>query len=113
MKMDIELIRKILLAAESGNTNGSIDGHSNDILKRHRMLAIEKGLLDGVVLNPHKSEIPPDVQVNKLTFDGHQFLNDIRNETRWNKLKRIIADTGQQVSIEYIKQVLSNMSWWS
>jgi hypothetical protein len=41
MKRDMELIRKVLLAAQDGQLNSPIDGYSTDEVKYHKALTIE------------------------------------------------------------------------
>ena len=49
MKRSMELIRKVLLAAQDGDRNGPIEGYPDDALMYHRALSIKAGLLKGPI----------------------------------------------------------------
>ncbi|WP_265754876.1 DUF2513 domain-containing protein [Avibacterium sp. 21-594] len=38
-----------------------------------------------------------------LTWQGHEFLDKIRSDTAWNKIKQIIKTKGIDLSFEAIK----------
>jgi hypothetical protein len=40
-----------------------------------------------------------------LTWDGHEFLDAIRNDTVWNKTKRVIADKGGSIPFDVLKDL--------
>lgn len=40
-----------------------------------------------------------------LTWLGHEFLDKIRNETAWNKIKNIVKSKGVDMSFDVIKIV--------
>src|SRR5687768_1994905 len=105
MKRNMDLIRAVLLQAQKGDPNGSVDGFTGDELKYHRALAIEAGLLRGRALKDHQTptEIPAAVMVQDLTWQGHDFLDAIESDTNWGKVKQFLGDTGKQLTIETIK----------
>lgn len=105
MKRDMELIRTVLLMAESGRQNADVVGYSEDQVKYHRALAIEAGLLKGQVLKDYQSmtEIPAAVMVRDLTWGGHDFLDAIASDTNWAKVKDYLAAGGKQLTIDTIK----------
>lgn len=41
----------------------------------------------------------------RLTFDGHDFLDNIRNDTVWSKVKSQIGRVGENVSFALIKEI--------
>ncbi len=49
MKRDMELIRAVVLKAQGGDFHGGIPGYTDEEVKYHQALAIEKGLLEGKV----------------------------------------------------------------
>jgi uncharacterized protein DUF2513 len=105
MQRDMDLIRKVVLSAEAGSPFPKIDGYSEDAIKYHRMLAIEAGLLKGAVLkdSTRQTEIPASVMVKDVTWEGHDFLQAIRDDDNWNKVKKFLAESGKQLSIEMVK----------
>ena len=105
MQRDMDLIRKVVLAAEPGPPFPAIDGYTDDAIKYHKMLAIEAGLLTGQSRkdNTRHTEIPAAVMVKDVTWEGHDFIQAIRDDENWGKVKKFLADSGKQLSIEMVK----------
>ena len=105
MKRDMDLIRAVLLKAQQSDPNGTIDGRTDDELKYHRALAIDAGLLKGSVVkdNTKGTEIPAAVMVKDLTWEGHDLLDAIENDSNWVKVKEFLRSAGKQLTIETIK----------
>lgn len=105
MQRDMDLIRKVVLAAEAGPPFPKIEGYTEDAIKYHQMLAIQHGLLDGAVLkvHTHPTEIPGAVVIKDVTWEGHDFIDAIREDTNWTKVKSFLADAGKQLTIETVK----------
>lgn len=112
MKRDMELIRKILLAVQDGQSNSSIEGFSDDEVKYHSALAIDAGLVDGAVLKSG-TEIPASVMIQKLTMAGHDFIDAITLESNWQRVKDFLKDAGKQVTVETIKVAVSQLFGFS
>ncbi|MFZ7235801.1 DUF2513 domain-containing protein [Avibacterium gallinarum] len=92
MKRDWELIRKILLMLEQkvDNTpldNESIKGFPPDMVVYHCQLLEQSKLI---------------CTQHKLTWQGHEFLDKIRSDTAWNKIKQTIKTKGIGLSFEAI-----------
>jgi hypothetical protein len=102
MKRDTELVRTILTKIESG---GEFDGSqwfipkpeelglpevSKEQLDYHFMLLIDAGMIRGTLDN----EVPV---ISRLTWQGHEFLDDTRDPDIWEKTKqraRALAGVG-------------------
>ncbi len=69
------------------------------------MLAIEAGLLDGThdKFLENATEIPSYVFVEDVTWEGHNFIDAIREDNNWNKIKSYLSQQGKQLTIETIK----------
>lgn len=111
MKRDMELIRKVLLAAESGQANSSIDGYDEDTIKYHKALVIEAGLAEGSVLKSGAGnrEIPAAVMIKKLTWAGHDFIDAIALDSNWTKVKDFLQDAGKQLTIDTVKAAVTHL----
>jgi len=44
--------------------------------------------------------------VERLTWSGHEFLNNARSDTQWKRAKDIVVAKGGAVSFEILKAVL-------
>lgn len=111
MRRDMDLIRKVLLAAEAGAPYPKIEGYSDDAVKYHQMLAIEHGLLKGAVakVHTHQTDIPGAVVLKGVTWEGHDFIDAVREDTNWIKVKKFVADAGKQLTIETAKMAIGQL----
>jgi hypothetical protein len=115
LKRDVDLIRQIILQAEQANekinvgAKFKVKGYDDILVAKHIELLVEAGLLkarftrtdtDGVVR----------AYVERLTWDGHEFLDAARNESVWNKAKVIIKEKVGTVSFEVLKTLLIKIS---
>lgn len=96
MKRDMDLIRQLLFAVEedpmfNGQNWGQPDiykkpleeGMSIEAIDYHVELLIEAGFLKGQSRAGFGSPV-----VNKLTWEGHEFLDNIRDQGIWSKTKK-------------------------
>jgi DNA-binding transcriptional ArsR family regulator len=109
MKLDMDLVRKILIALEEHphgfyNQFLQIDGYSQEQIGYHITLMEEAGLLLAVDATSMDSQ-SPEAMPQRLTWQGHQFLNACRDEGRWAKAKTIFKDAGG-VSFDVAKEIL-------
>ncbi|EHR6179786.1 DUF2513 domain-containing protein [Vibrio parahaemolyticus] len=119
MKRDMELIRKLLLTMEENPRQLEVEGYDKNQVKYHALLLIEAGFLDGNVSDTlaNTSVVPSFVSVNRLTWDGHEFLDNIRKEEVWNTIKTEFKDAsistvfsiGKQLTENYAKKKLSSL----
>ncbi|CAH6898282.1 conserved hypothetical protein [Vibrio chagasii] len=93
MKRDMELIRKIMLFLEEqinpSIRNVEIPGIDEHVINYHIVLLIEAELIQGNVsreLGPNPA-IPNYVRVYRVTWQGHEFIDNFRNEEIWNTFK--------------------------
>ncbi len=70
----------------------------------HMELLIEAGLVDGQVVKSIGPEVK-DFCARRLTWEGHEFLDSIRNETVWRKIKKVFTDKGLDMSFDLVKSV--------
>ena len=112
MKRDMDLCRRILLAAES------IGGDSTSILRElreqddnkvveHVILLREAGLIDVTVRRGQHEVV---WNINRLTWAGHDFLDAARAEGRWVKVKDRLGDAWSTVSFTLLKELLDDLA---
>ena len=113
MKLDPDLIRKILIAYEElpyggGEDEIEITGYPPDQLHYHQEILEEAGYIKADI----QKDIGGSLEIfpERLTYQGHDFLEASRNDNNWNKTKDIMAKTGgfvldiaKAVLIEFIK----------
>jgi hypothetical protein len=104
MKRDFDLVRAILIQLEN-EEEVSLSEYSEEQIKYHQALVVEAKLADGNAhyASTHHSEIPAGVILKRLTWEGHDFLDNARNKTIWNSAKQIIKDKGATLTVEALK----------
>ena len=111
MKRDMELCRKILFAIEEmyvdvSIINLSIKGYSVEEVAYHCKLMYEAGLIESYKPKYGGNQILA-FWVGSLTWEGHDFLDKIREESVWNKTKDTIKTKGLPMILDVIKDVAS------
>lgn len=93
MKRDMDLIRLILLKIEAeyqstGLCNLQIEGYEPEVVAFHCKILNERGLISS-----YKARYADDkiyfFSVGGLTWDGCDYLERIRDNSQWTKIKRI------------------------
>ena len=109
MKRDFELIRKLLFYFEEKTDPQfvkcpEIEGYEELTIKYHLLLLAQAGLID---YEPELTKTGRLIQVIafNLTWSGHEFLDAIRNEGTWNKIKAFVKEKGATLSFDVIKVV--------
>lgn len=113
MKRDMELIRKVLLHIEENYVdvvlyNIEIDGYEFKTIAYHCKLCYEAGLISDYGNNYASGEII-NFGVSSLTWNGHEFLEKIKDETIWNKTKKVMQEKGIRFTIKAIEQIASKL----
>jgi hypothetical protein len=107
MKRDMDLIRKILLAIEAHPNPCSWDvpldfpDYSEKEICYHVNLLKEAGLIVADI----KVALSGDIycKANSLTWDGHEFLEAARDDSRWEKVKSLVWEKTRSLPFEVLK----------
>lgn len=98
MKRDFDLIRIILLEFEARPPSNiplkfTHADYDPEIINAHMTLLIEAGLLEGTVQD--RMSGPKYAFPIGLTWEGHDFIDSIKDPTLWEKAKKnVIAPFG-------------------
>ena len=100
MKRDMDLVRGILLRIEELGPIGVIrslkqDGFSRQEIEYHLRLLINGELVDGQATP--LSGYNYAIRINGLTWEGHDFLDAIRDDSIWSKMKEKASHAGQDI----------------
>ena len=108
MRRDHELIRKLVLYIED---HDEVDSHKNRdafpehdeiTIARHIQLILDDGLAAGNVLG---TAMPPGIAVafaDRLTSRGHDFAENVRNDSVWKAVRTFVAKKGGSVSLAVV-----------
>lgn len=107
----MELVRKILVALEdSSQTQGWIplqfEGYTDDQISYHVKILAEQGIISATDSSGMKNFT---WRAKGLTWDGHDYIEAIRDERRWQKVKDWIMATGKILTIETLKEAVKKL----
>lgn len=91
MQRDWEIIRKILLKIEalptedSTFTSNDLENVDSSIVAYQMRLMLDAKLIEGGCRDAIGA---PFCHAFRLTWEGHEFLDTVRNDTVWNELKK-------------------------
>lgn len=107
MKRNWDLIRSILLKLESqsearGSLFDGFTGFDSETVSYHFKLLQSAGLIEAI---DYSSLNEMSLIARSLTWQGHELLDKIRNDTVWNSLKTTIKSKSLDLSLDTIKQV--------
>lgn len=109
MKRDLELIRKILFKIEDtvdnvGKFNLQVDGYTMEQVAYHCSILYEGGYIHACNVQSNGDAVYL-FSVGRLTWEGHEFLDNIREDTIWNKTKDTIVEKGLPFVFDIVKSV--------
>lgn len=108
MQRNWDIIRKILIEIESLPTEDSVfssnelQGVDAEAVAYHMRLLLEAQLIVGGCRN---AVGPPFCHAGRLTWEGHEFLDKIKNETLWRQIKATARTKGVDLSFTVIKDL--------
>ena len=113
MKRDLDLIRHILLeieahpGAEGLSSDGfQVEGVPAETVIYNLKLAHQAGLIEGLDLSDFENFNLLNIN---LTWEGHEFLDKIKNETVWRQAKSKVKETAEGMSFEILKCALTEI----
>lgn len=118
MKLDHDCVRDLLLTIEEKSTltdvltdgdlfsSERLEKYDEDELYYTLLKVNEAGFLNAnvMILPDYKSAV-----VQSLTYEGHSFLDNIRDNKVWEKTKEKIGSSATSVSISIIGQVAGSV----
>ena len=108
MKRDMDLIREILLYAERQTQRwhagkAQIEGWKSTEVVYNVGLCVDRGFLRAEPLRGSEirlKAVGPDWVVERLTYDGHEFLDNIRNDGIWSQVKSAAKNKGVDLTFD-------------
>lgn len=115
MKRDMDLVRYILIAVE--NTDGAFDGsqlceggaYTLEQIAFHVELMKAHGLLEAEIVYAME-HMPVSVEVQRLTWDGCDYLDAVRSDTVWRRSKEAIKEAVGDAPLSVIKSVCTSLA---
>ena len=114
MKRDMDLVRAILLALADSDeplwsTDLVTDEYSRDVIGYHFLILDEAGL---IVANVKAADNDPYyiAVASRLTWEGNDFLDAVRDESIWKRVRSTIGKINGGASFEVFKTVASSLA---
>jgi len=105
----MDLIRLLLLDIE-GEEKAVLSNYTEEQIKYHTDLLIKAELVDGIPRTIQSGKTIIEAFISGLTWEGHEFLDDARNEAVWKRVKKAVAEKGETASFAVIKALLIKVS---
>ena len=105
MKRDMDLLREILLQVETREPKQplevKIEGRDRQEIVGHVHLLQEARFVEASFTGG------PTAIVHRLTWDGHEFLDAVRDSTVWAMVKKKLKKVGGTASVDIVKATAS------
>lgn len=102
MERDLDLIRLLLLELEGKLVD--LEGFDPVQINYHKQLLLDAHLAEGDVFR-RLGDPTGYVNLKRLTSSGHDYLDAIRDDTLWAKVKRELAKRGGDLTFTAIKAI--------
>jgi len=115
MERNWDTIREILTLFEEVTTEkgalrlSNFAGERADEISYHMELLIERGLVYGQ-MSKTLGRGPHDFIAARLTWEGHELLDVIRNNSVWQKTKKSFASKGLSMTFDLVKSVATEIA---
>lgn len=106
MKRNMELVRELLLRVEADEDFSALASkYSQEEIVEHVEILLDAKLLEGKVYHDLSGD-PGSAYIQRLTWAGHEFLDNARNDTVWNKVTATIKNAATTASFEVLVEML-------
>ena len=110
MKRDIDLVRQILIAAESEPTgyasgNPEIEGYSEEQVGFQVHLMEQAGLVEAADASTLDSVSPSAILIS-IKWKGHDFLDAAKSNSVWAQAKEKAKTVGGSLTFDLMKELL-------
>ena len=113
MKRDMDLCRRILLTVENNPPDKAVRRfrfdreYPSDTVSQHVVLLNEAGLLNANITETFDGTY---YTVERLTWDGHNFLDAARDDGRWASAKQRLEGAGVNATFTLLKETLEDLA---
>lgn len=114
MKRDMDLVRRILIEAEKSDYPLSADVFvdsqtSRELVGYHMEIMQEAGLIRASIMHDF-SGMYAEATVDYLTWDGQEYLANIKSEKVWNRVKTTVASKLGDAGFDVFKNLASKFA---
>ena len=115
MKLDYNCIRHILLTIESDDSQKltvssfCTDEYPPKIISGHIQCLLDTAYIETGMPMLFIGSKYPDFIVNRITMQGHEYLNTVRDNKVWAETLNKIGKSAASVSLEIVKDVAASI----
>jgi len=108
MKRNLDLIREILLTLESMDFRNTVSdklkivGYDEAVITYHCQLLLDAGFILGKDVSTMGGV---NVLINRMSNAGHDYLDAVREPSRWQSVKDKIISIGGSVTLDMAKEI--------
>ncbi len=111
MKRNWDVIRNLLIDIESITYSDSYNLDSSELNDQNGIIKVEMAdllLAKGFFTGERTEYLDGGLSLNnlKLTWDGHELLDTLRDQNVWSRIKEISKEKGVDITFESIKVML-------
>ncbi len=115
MKRNFDLIRKLLFFFEDRDQcdfieTPTVDGFLPEVVSYHLRLLHDAGFLRCEPIKSSTSDRVIRVLPFELTWEGHEFLDKVRSEGTWSKIKAYSKDKGLALSFAIVSELAKRLT---
>ena len=110
MKRDMDLVRLILKKIEMDEPLKSIESFTQQQVDYHVAIMIEAHLVTGITGSSDNSTCVDFAFPNRMTWQGHDFLQAAKDDTKWKKAKDYISKNALPLTVTVFQEVLHKFS---
>lgn len=108
MKRNMSLIRELLFVAEAdGDDSVLCEKYGREVVAGHVALLLDAELVKGCAPCGQNNR-PIASVITRLTWKGHEFLDNARNDTVWKRVTGVIKEKSVSVSFEVLTELLKS-----
>ena len=108
MKRDLDLVRQLLLQIEALPAGPPAQYRTSEIedpvLLAHFELVLASGLVNGKISRSQSSR-GDVISISGLTWEGHEWIETVRDQRVWNETKRTCIDQAGALSFDLARAV--------
>ena len=109
MKRDWEIIRQVLISVEEDKFDEFVKETAQvDVVIQNSVLLLEAGFLKGSYEYLFADDRDKTLDIDGLTWKGHELLDTIRSKPVWDKIKSTALDKGLELTFDAVKLLGAN-----
>jgi hypothetical protein len=112
MKRDMDLVRLLMLHAESADEKSDypeeLSAYPERVVQEHLKLLISGGFLRGHWYDDHEGN-PEDAEWTGITWQGYDFIDSVRDPEVWRRARDLVIKPGKSFTLSILSETLKTV----